>query len=428
MAIDNNPKNFNVLGSMGYNKNNVPSFQNPNMKVTLQGQTNTNMTSVEAQNLIFKVNQEGINLGVKVPHFEADFYDRTPNDPLEFKNFTSFDLNMKNGIVELSDKEITQTAKTVIQKKTPLLKDIKIDFLPGNNVNADIKVKKFVNLRLELGGTLNANPVNNTLYYTPEKITLNKIPIKKIMDFFGLELGEIVKLGSPSGSYFTAGKSIYFTPTEFVDNPKIDGHITAIKTGNGSLAAMIGNDNVDTYQPKPVFDSNNYLTLRGGDVNFNGFNLKETELALLDGTPENLFDIMDDPSKKVITKGQVSIPEAFIDTALKNKAGDGSSLKNMRFTMPNGQGKLQASMWGFLPISLNLNFGKSDGNILKVSPDKGRLLGFIPLPNSLLVKTLKKETEGQVEGNGVTVDKLADLKTAPLKEVRNENGQLVLVM
>ena len=65
-------------------------------------------------------------------------------------------------------------------------------------------------------------------------------------------------------------------------------------------------------------------------MNFAGFNLKDTDLALVDGTPNDPFDLINDPSKKVIKKGQLTIPESFIDTALKKKT-EGGSMKNMRF-------------------------------------------------------------------------------------------------
>ena len=417
MAFDNNKvggdiNSYSLLKNMGYKRAPVP----------------TDRTSVEAQNMVFNVDQNDVKMKIKVPHFEADLFDKTPEDPLTVTDFKNMDISVKNGLVQISDKDLTTTVTNVLKAETKnVVRNVNIDFIPGNQIKAQIIGKKFLKFNLTVQGTAHPNPINNVVRFTPDKININGIPVKKIMDFFGLEIGEMVKVGNAKGSVFTSGDSIYFAPHKLVSSPKIEGNVTALKTGVGTLSVMIGNDNIDTYQPKPVYGENNYLTVRGGNVNFSGFNLLNTDLALMDGTPENDFDVINDPSKKVISEGQVTIPEEFIATALKQKAGSGS-MKDMTFNMPNGVGKLKAKMWGFIPISLDLNFGNSSTGILKVTPGNGKVLGFVPLPNSLLRKTLVGETQGQIDGEGVTIDldKLADLKTGALKNVRTENGKLIL--
>jgi len=415
-----NNNTFNVFSNLGYSNrlNNYNINQYP-----------VNKSQLDAQNSILKINDKDIKLSINLPHLQADIIDKTPNDPLDFKDVASFDMNIKNGILSLKDNELSTVVKKLIKKETDLIKDINFNFQPGNNAEVTLKVKKLLNFNIKINGKLSAQPVNNMVRFTPEKISVNKIPIQGLLKLFKLEVGEIVKIGNPNGSFFTSGDSIYFGPTKFVSNPKIDGEIYDVRTSIGSISILLGKDG-SNYQPTPLYGSNNYLRLRGGNVNFGGFNLQDTDVALLDGTPNDPFDIENDPSKKVISKGRVAIPEEFIANALKQKAGSGS-LKNMQFNMPNGVGKLKAAMWGFIPISLNLHFSNSSTGELKVTPNKGRVLGFIPLPNSLLRDTLKKETEGKIDGDGVTVDldKLADLQTPNgIKNVEGKNGQLVLYM
>jgi hypothetical protein len=409
---------------MGYKKQ--PTQQTRN-STTLKD-PNVNQSQFMGQNMIFKVDDADIKLNIGIPHIDANLFDKTPQDPLNFKDTKSFAMNIKDGTLDIDGREMSAVVKNVAMKETDLLKDISINFIPGNRVGVDLKVKKLLNFNIKIEGNVTVNPVNNMVRVTPDKISLNKIPLMGLIKFLHLQVGEIVKIGKPTGSFFTSGDSIYFSPTKLVDNPSIDGNITGVKTGIGSISIMIGKDGTVPYKPVPMYGSDNYLRLRGGDVDFNGFNLKEADVTLLDQTPNDPFDMDNDPSKKVITAGQVSIPEAFIAKALKDKAGTDSNLKDMRFTMPEGVGKLKANMWGFLPISLDLNFGNSSQGVLKVTPDHGKLLGFIPLPNSMLRSTLKKETEGEIDGDGVTVDldKLADLRTTPLKKVDTSAGKLIL--
>ncbi len=417
MAFDNNKVGVNInsyslLKNMGYTKAPVP----------------TDKTSVEAQNTVFNIDQTDIKMKIKVPHFEADLYDKTPQDPLSVTDFKNMDINVKNGLVQINDKDLTFTVTNLLKEETKnIVRNVDIDFIPGNQIKAQVKGKKFLNFNLTVQGIAHPNPINNVIRFTPDKININGIPVKRVMDFFGLEIGELIKVGNKKGSIFTSGDSIYFSPHKLVSSPKIEGNVTGLKTGVGTLAVMIGEDNIDTFKPKPVYGQNNYLTVRGGNVDFSGFNLLNTDLSLMDGTPENDFDIINDPSKKVISEGQVTIPAEFIATALSKKAG-GGSMKDMTFNMPNGVGKLKAKMWGVLPVSLDLKFGNSSNGVLKVTPDKGKILGFIPLPDSILRNALVKETQGKVEGEGVTIDldSLADLKTTPLKNVRTENGKLIL--
>lgn len=410
--VSNNINSFSLLRDMGYKPQAVP----------------TDRTSVEGQNMAFNVDQNDIKIGVKVKHFEADLFDKTPQDPLNVTDIKNLGVNVKGGIVQVKDTDITTTVTNIVKKETNnTVRNVNVNFDAGNQIKAEVLGKKFIKFKLSVQGMAHPNPINNVVRFTPEKINVNGIPVKRIMDFFGLEIGEIVKFSNPKGSVFTSGDSIYFNPNKLINGIDINAPVTGLKTNAGTLTVMVGGSIPETHTDKPVYGQNNYLTMRGGDVNFNGFNLLNADLALVDGTPQNDFDIINDPSKKYITEGQVTIPQEFIATALKQKS-EGGSMKDMSFSMPNGVGKLKAKMWGFLPVSLDLKFGNSSTGSLLVTPDKGKVLGFIPLPDSMLRKTLMKETEGQIDGNGVTVDlgKLADLETTPFKNVRTENGKLIL--
>lgn len=417
MAFDNNRVNnninsFNLLRDMGYKPQAVP----------------TDRTTVEGQNMAFNVDQNDIKLGVKIKHFEADLFDKTPQDPLTLTDIKNVGVNVKGGMAQVRDVDLTSTVTNIVKKETNnVVRNIDINFEPGNQIKAEVKGKKFIKFNLKVQGMAHPNPINNVVRFTPEKINVNGIPVKKIMDFFGFEIGEIIKFNNQKGSVFTSGDSIYFNPNKLVNGIDVNAPVTGIKTTAGTMTVMLGGETPETYVDKPVYGQNNYLTMRGGNVNFNGFNLLNTDLAMIDGTPQNDFDLVNDPSKKYITQGQVTIPEEFIATALKQKS-EGGSMKDMTFSMPNGVGKLKAKMWGFLPVSLDLNFGNSSKGGLLITPDKGKVFGFIPLPDSMLRKTIMKETEGQIDGNGVTVDlgKLADLETSPFKNVRTENGKLIL--
>ena len=405
------------IGAMGYTKN-VAAPRNP-----------TNNNTVDAQNLALNINQDDIQIKAKIKHAEADIFSKDANTPIGLDNLKGVKIDARNATITLAGKELSSTVNALAKKESPMIKNIAFDFLPDNKAFADIKLKKFINFNVKIKGELNANPINNMVRFTPTDINVNGIPVKKVMDFLGLKIGEMVNIGKPTGSFFTSDDSIYFSPTKLVKNLDLDGHITNLTTDAGSISVFLGEDGIAPYQPKPHDGANNYVHIQTTNMNFAGFNLKDTDLALVDGTPNDPFDLLNDPSKKVIKKGQLTIPESFIDTALKKKT-EGGSMKNMRFTMPDGNGKLKASMWGFLPISLDLNFGNSQNGDLKVTPDNGKLFGFIPLPNSILRKTLVKETEGSVEVQGVIVDlgKLADLETAPFKSVTHENGKLILTM
>jgi len=409
---------FNVFSRNGYAKQ---------LPYTPKEGPNVNKANLEAQNSVLKIEDE-IKLKLDIPYIDAEIFDRTPNDPLDFKDVSSFDLDVKKGILSLNANDLTNTVNTLIAKETDLVKDFKLNFVPGNRVETSLQVKKSIfKLNISVGAQLHAQTVNNMIRVTPDKVNVGKIPVKKLMDFLGIELGDILKLTNTAGGIITSGDSIYLSPTKLVAQPVLGGHVTGVKTGIGSISLIMGD--MSNYQPKELYGATNYLRLSGGNVNFNGFNLKDADVILKDGTPENPFDIADDPSKKIITKGQVTIPEEFISTALKQKAGSGS-IKDLRFAMPEGQGKLNGKMWGWLPISLNLDFGVASSKELKVVPSKGKVLGFIPLPNSLLIDTLKKETGGVTDGNGVTVNlgDLADLQIAPLKQVLNQDRKLILQM
>ena len=179
MAFDNNKvggdiNSYSLLKNMGYKRAPVP----------------TDRTSVEAQNMVFNVDQNDVKMKIKVPHFEADLFDKTPEDPLTVTDFKNMDISVKNGLVQISDKDLTTTVTNVLKAETKnVVRNVNIDFIPGNQIKAQIIGKKFLKFNLTVQGTAHPNPINNVVRFTPDKININGIPVKKIMDFFGLEIG-----------------------------------------------------------------------------------------------------------------------------------------------------------------------------------------------------------------------------------------------
>jgi len=415
MSINNkfDSSSFSLVSGMGY-------------KIEPLITKSDNKTNLEAQNVLLKFNDGDIRMNVNIPHLDADVYDKTPNDALNIADTSSFDLDIKNATVKLSDVDLSISIKNMLSKDASYLKDLKIDFIPGNKVAINFKLKKILNFNVKVEGDISTNPFNNTIKLTPQKISVNSIPVKGFLNLFNLKVGNIVKINRPS--VYSAGDSMYIYPDKVVDNLTINGNFTGVKTGIGTISLMVGQDGVNPYKTKLEQNSENFLKIKGGNIEYNDFSLKKPDFTMLDESPNTPFDLIDDDSKKIIKEGQISIPDTFINKALTKDSGGDSALDDMNFSITNGKAKLTGTKWGFIPVKINIDVDKTQDGKAMITPNNSKAFGFIPLPKSYIKNAIADQVKGKVEGNGIVLDleSLANIQASPFKIIKTEDNKLTL--
>ena len=388
-----------------------------------------NIASLDARNVAYHV-PNGLNLNMN--YMQADMIDLTPHDPLDVGKAESYKLKINKGEVSLSDVDISVAmSQAFADDPDSPIKKMRILFMPQNRMIIEGTMQKsFLKIPFQIQGKIDGAG-DNFLNLVTDKIKVWNIPVKSAMDLLGLKLGTFIKLSDPGGKFFISGNNVFFSPTKFTDAPAIIGNVNGARTDAGHLAIVFGESRDKGPRPAtlptpPPPSPMNYLNLKGGNVEFEGTLIKDPDVTLLDKTPNTPLDFLNAKERiELVNKGEVTIPEKTLKDMV---IGGDIGLNSPNMTVQPGKSVVTGKLWIF-PLKFSLVFGKTPDGQLTVTPKDGKVLGFIPIPSSMLRSNIQKTMPGsQTYGDSVILDlmKMNNIGLGPLKEVVNAPNGLVL--
>lgn len=385
-------------------------------------------TRIDAYNVTYRLLNN--NLNVKVPYAQLDLYDRSPEDAMHLEGL-DFNLHLKSGQVKVNDVDVSITIGSLLdQQKLPVkVKDVRVVFDPNNQVRVEAKVSKF-------GLTLPVKAVAHVAA-TPEggvsaalgKVSVGGMGVNGLMKTFGISLEKTLKLNDPTKGYWAVGNTVYISPNKVLAQPGINVNVQNIKTHLGDLIVTMGDTPEAAAQASTVASQKNLnaIVVQGGHFYYDGYFVKDAKVRLEDKTPGTPLEMEKDGETIMnLRKGFVAVTEPRFQGMIEGKLGDGS-LKNPQTSLEAKTSTLKGSMWGFVPLKLDLTFDKTDKGQLMFTPGNAKALGFVPLPDSLIRKQVQKMVEGgEPYGNGVSLPSLGDTELGKLKQVQHQKDFLIL--
>ena len=409
--------------SIGVIKLEIGSVNNNNYNNNIQpSKPLENRTSMDAQNLDLHL-PNGFNLNV--PYMQADFIDLTPKDPMDITSIDSYKVKLDKGAVNFSDVDVSVMVNQSMKESSPNspVQDLRFVFKQDNKVSVEGKIKKsFLNIPLKVEGKIESAGDKYAIF-TPEQIKIWNIPLKGVMDLFGIKVSTFASgLSDSQGRFFCSGNTFFLNPAKFVPTA-VSSKMSSISTfGGGRISVAFGD------QPTSVNPKGNYVHINGGNLTFNGALMKNADVDLKDTTPNTPLDLMNEKERMpMINKGDVVVSKAMLTNMI---VGGNTGLKDGKVSLDTGVPVVSGKM-GILPIKFNLVFGKTEDGKLAVTPEKGKILGFIPIPSGILADKIQKSSEGSVvQDKSVVLDlmKSSNMGLAPLKEVQNTTEGVVLRM
>lgn len=388
-----------------------------------------NRTTIDAYNISYRLLNN--NLNVKVPYAQVELYDRTPQDPMHLEGL-DFNLHLKAGQVKVNDVDVSITIGSMLeQAKLPVkVKDLRVVFDPNNQVRVEAKVSKFgITVPVKAVASVGATP-QGEVQASLGKVSVAGIGMNGLMKTFGISLEKTLKLNDPSKGYWAVGNTVYIAPNRILEQPGIHVNVQEIKTHLGDLVVTMGDTPQIAAQATQVAQQKNLnaIVVSGGHFYYDGYFVKDGKVRLEDKTPDTPLQ-MEKTGESIMNlrKGFVAVTEDRFQGMIEGKLGEDSSLKNARTSLEAKTSTLAGSMWGFVPLKLDLRFDKTDKGQLMFTPENAKALGFIPLPDSLIRGQVQKMVAGGVPyGNGVALPSLGDTELGTLKQVVHQQDYLIL--
>jgi len=151
------------------------------------------------------------------------------------------------------------------------------------------------------------------------KVKALHVPVKGIMNLFGVEIADLIKNGKLPGIE-ARGDDLVLDPSLVFPAPHMDGRVTGTRIEGNTIVLTFGDKN---RAPK-ARQTGNYMSFRGNRLRFGKLTMTDVDMTLIDMDPTDPFDFFLDRYKDQIAAGYSKIsPNSALRIFVKdfNKLG-----------------------------------------------------------------------------------------------------------
>jgi hypothetical protein len=223
-----------------------------------------------------------------------------------FDDKNSFELQITAAEMTMDPQSLANVLNThVFAAKDAPLKDISIT-IDKDRLKVKGKLHQKGDIGFETEGQLSAT-ADGKIRLHAEKIRALHLPVKGLMDLFGLDIADLIKNGKVRGVQVEKDDLI-LDPGEILPPPKISGKITDIHLEGNNIVQIFG-------EPKKYpwikVSAQNYMAYRGNRLQFGKLLMTDTDMVLIDPAPKDPFDFYLDHYKDQLVAGYSKTTPSF---------------------------------------------------------------------------------------------------------------------
>ena len=228
------------------------------------------------------------------------------NSPIPvFDDKNSFTLKIEDARIGITPKSLAAVLNSrVFSAPDAPLKDIQIEIEKG-----ELKMKGKLHgkgdVPVEVKGVLSATGEGKIRIHA-KSIKALHVPVKGLMELFGIEIGNVIKTGKLPG--VRAEKDdLILDPGRLLPPPQIQGKVSDIRLEGNSIIQVFGRSQKPDARPA----QGNYMQYTGNRLQFGKLTMADTDLVLLDMDPKDSFDFYLDHYKEQLVAGYTKTTPAF---------------------------------------------------------------------------------------------------------------------
>ncbi|HEU4414529.1 MAG TPA: hypothetical protein VFT65_07065 [Candidatus Angelobacter sp.] len=172
----------------------------------------------------------------------------------------------------------------VFSGKDSPLKDLSVSIDKGK-IKIKGKLHKKGDVGFETEGQLTPT-ADGKIRLHAEKIRALHLPVKGLMDLFGVDIADLIKNGKVPGVQVEKDDLI-LDPGAILPPPRISGKITAIRLEANNIVQIFGEPEKYHWTKVPA---QNYMAYRGNKLQFGKLIMVDTDMILIDPDPRDPFD------------------------------------------------------------------------------------------------------------------------------------------
>jgi hypothetical protein len=140
-----------------------------------------------------------------------------------------------------------------------------------------------------------------------EKIKALHVPVKGLMDAFGIGVDDMIKSGKVPGVQ-AEGNDLILDLEQMLPPPHIDGKVTAVRIENHSIIQTFGGTGAT---PAAKLQNANYMSYRGNRLRFGTLTMDDADIVLYDMDPADAMDFFLDHYREQVAAGYTKISTNF---------------------------------------------------------------------------------------------------------------------
>jgi hypothetical protein len=246
------------------------------------------------------------SVAVHIKSLNGSLLPRGKNEFPIFDDKESFILHIDNAEITMAATDLANVLNSYV-------------FAPPHNVlsgvsitleNGQMKIKGRLHQKgdipFETDGTLSLTPDGNIRLHS-EKVKALHLPVKRLMDMFGIEISDLIKNGKVPGVE-AQEDDLILDVQKLLPPPQMQGRLTALRIEGDTIVLTFGGSDVN---PVKFVQSGNYMFYHGNRLRFGKLTMADADLTLIDMDPNDPFDFYLERYKDQLVTGYSKITPKF---------------------------------------------------------------------------------------------------------------------
>lgn len=250
----------------------------------------------EMRNVNFRFTPD---IAVLILRLDGDLQPRPGSDAVVFDRKDSFDIVIRSAELVMSDAQVNALMNAyVFAGEDAALSNVSIS-TARDKVTLTARRK---GIPVEIGGTVDVSP-DGRLRIRTTSVKAAKVPAKKLLDLFGVEVNDLMK-DRPGRGVELVENDVLLDPAGMLPPPGVRGKLASVRAEPGRLRLRFGDAPPAAGRAAA---RGNLLAFHGNRVRFGRITMDDTDLELSDATPGDPLDFCLDEYKRQIAAGRATV-------------------------------------------------------------------------------------------------------------------------
>jgi hypothetical protein len=243
---------------------------------------------IEMRNVQLHVD-DGIVLAID--RLRGEMISRSEGKPPVFDDPKSYVLNVSSGAMSMDMESLTALMnRHVFNYDGAPLSDVKVKATDDGRLDQSGKLHKGIVVPFSMKATVSATPDGRLKLHT-DSIKAAGVPVKGLLEFFGLKLEDVADLERRRG-LSASDNDIMIAVGQVLPPPEMKGRLSKVTVVGNRLVQTFGSEDgkrEPALRP-PDPRARNYIYFGGGTITFGKLTMSDSDLQLIDADMRDPFD------------------------------------------------------------------------------------------------------------------------------------------